>query len=218
MMRGIYNSNTSLNALQQKIDVTGNNIANSATDGFKESKLGVRTFKEEINGVAADRLKINFAQGTLRETGDPNNFAIEGDGFFKINTGEGTMYTRQGAFQTNAEGYLITSQGYKVAGLNGEVKMVDGQPDQPLALTSFAHAEYLVPVEGGFIASEQCGAGEAGEAAVKQGFLEASNVDPAQNLVDLITVSRAYSINSRMITAQDEILKKAAEEVGALKK
>lgn len=218
MMRGIYCSNTGLNTLQQKIDLTANNIANSNTDGFKEGKLSVRTFKEEINGVAADQLKINFAQGTLRETGDPNNFAIEGDAFFKIDTGEGTIYTRQGAFITNAEGNLITNQGYKVTGVNGEVKMVDGKPDQDLALANFAHTEFLTPVEGGFAANDQCGLSEAGNGTVRQGFLEASNVDLAQNLVDLITVSRGYALNSRMITAQDEILQKAVEEVGVLKK
>lgn len=218
MMRGIYCSNTSLNTMQQKIDVTANNIANAATDGFKESKLGVRTFKEEMDGVAAAQLKVNFAQGTLRETGDPNHFAIEGDGFFKIETGEGAIYTRQGAFKLDAGGCLITSQGYKVAGVSGEVKMTDGKPDQDLALAGFAHPEYLVPAEGGFRPDERCGLGEAGAAAVKQGYLEASNADMAQSLVDLITVSRAYAANSRMITTQDEMLKKAAEEIGALRK
>jgi len=218
MMRGIYCSNNGLNTLQQKIDLTANNIANANTDGFKEGKLSVRTFKEEINGVVADQLKIDFSQGTFRETGDPNNFAIEGEAFFKINTGEGTIYTRQGDFNTNAEGYLITKQGNRVAGVSGEIKMAGGKPDQEFSLASFAHTEFLTPVEGGFNANEQCGLSESSGGTVKQGFLEASNVDLAQNLVDLITVSRGYALNSRMITTQDEIMRKAVEEVGVLKK
>lgn len=217
-MRGIYCSNTGLNALQQKMDVTANNVANSTTDGFKESQLSVKTFKDEINGVQADQLKTNFAQGTLRETGDPNNFGIIGDAFFKLNTSGETVYTRAGTFKMDAEGYLISDQGFKVAGASGDVKMVEGKPDQEFALASFAHKEYLTPVEGGFAANEQCGLGEAGNVSVKQGCLEASNVDLARNLVDMITVSRAYALNSRMITAQDEMLKKAVDEVGVLKK
>lgn len=217
MIRGIYCSNTGLNAMQKKMEVIANNLANANTDGFKQGKISIKTFKEEINGVMADKISSDFSDGSLKQTDNIYNFAIEGDAFFKISTDQGYIYTKNGSFSVNNEGYLLDTYGNKVAGVNGEVKMVDGNPDQDFFLASFKNKEYLSPIEGGFLAAEQSGESQAENIKVTPGFVETSNVDMVQNMADMISISRSFSLNSRMITSQDEMLKKAVEEVGVLK-
>lgn len=217
MIRGIYCSNTGLNAIQQKMDVVANNLANVNTEGFKQGKLSIKTFQEEMNGVMADKLKNDFSDGVFRETGFSYDYAINGDAFFKINTDQGFIYTKKGTFSINEEGYLIDNYGHTVAGVNSDVKMIDGIPDQDFYLASFQNNADLTPTEGGFLATGDNFEVQAENIKVMQGFVENSNVDLIQNMADMLSVAKSFSLNSRMITAQDEMLKKAVEEVGSLK-
>ncbi len=217
MIRGIYCSNTGLNALQKKMEVIGDNLANANTDGFKQEKIAIKTFQEEINGVMANKITSDFSDGSEKETGNICNFAIEGDAFFKLQTDQGYIYTRNGSFTVNEEGYLVDTFGRKVVGTTGAIKMVDGAPDQDFYLASFANKESLTRTEGGFLATAPGAETKAENINVLPGFVEASNVDLVQNMTDMINVSRSFALNSRMITSQDEMLKKAVEEVGALK-
>lgn len=217
MIRGIYCSNTALNAFQRKTEVIANNLSNVNTDGFKQEKLSIKTFKEEINGVLAQDASSDFSAGNLIQTGLSYNFAVGEDAFFKISTDKGFIYSKNGAFSVNEEGYLINNYGNKVVGVNSEVKMVDGKPDQDFYLATFQNKEYLMPTAGGYIAGAQSGEIQTQDNKVLQGFVESSNVDLVQNFADMMCTATSFSLNSRMITSQDEMLKKAVEEVGALK-
>jgi len=217
MIRGIYCSNTGLNAVQKKMEVIADNLANVNTDGFKQGKISIKTFKEEINGVMADKISSDFSDGSEKETDIICNFAIEGDAFIKLSNEQGYIYTRNGSFSISEEGYLVDNYGNKVVGVNGEVKMVDGKPDQDFYLASFKNKESLSRTDGGFLATDDSGEAQAEDIQILQGFVESSNVDLVQNMTDMISVARSFSLNSRMITSQDEMLKKAVEEVGSLK-
>jgi len=203
--------------MQKKMEVIANNLANVNTDGFKQGKISIKTFKEEINGVMANKINSDFSEGSLKQTDNIYNFAIEGDAFFKITTDQGYIYSKNGSFSINEEGYLVDTYDRKILGVNSEVKMVNGKPDQDFYLASFKIKETLSPTEGGFFAAEPSGEAKAENITVKQGFMENANVDLVQNMADMISISRSFSLNSRMITSQDEILKKAAEDVGSLK-
>lgn len=217
MIRGLYCSNTGLNAMQKKTEVISNNLANVNTDGFKQAKISIKTFKEEINGVIADKISSDFAEGSIKQVDNISNFAISGDAFFKMTTDEGYIYSKNGAFSVDEAGFLVDTYGRKVLGVNGEVKMVAGKPDQDFYLASFENKESLSPVTGGFQAANPSGETKAENAKVMQGFLESANVDMVQNMADMISLSRSFALNSRMITSQDEMLKKVTEEVGSLK-
>lgn len=217
MIRGIYSSNTGLNALQKKLEVIADNLANANTDGYKQEKIAIKTFKDEINGVMVNKITSDFSDGTKQDTDNQYNFAIDGDAFFKLKTNSGYLYTRNGSFTVNNEGYLIDTYGNKVEGTNGDIKMVNGVTDQKFYLASFKDKDLLARAEGGFLASNPSAETKALNVNVIQGFVEASNVDLVQNMADMINVTRSFALNSRMINSQDEMLKKAVEDVGSLK-
>lgn len=173
-------------------------------------------------------------QGELQTTGNALDLAIEGDGYFQVQMPGGQLgYTRAGNFTRSAEGTLVTAQGYAVQpaitipegasaitiGADGTVSaQVGGQTSAlgQITLASFANPAGLKAIGDNFLvetgASGQAqigAAGEAGRGHVRQGSLEASNVNVVQELVDMIEAQRAYEINSKMISAVDEMLKNA---------
>ena len=95
--------------------------------------------------------------------------------------------------------------------------MVDGKPDQKFSLVTIKNKEYLTQTENGFMASAQAGVSNQATSEVIQGKLESSNVDLIYNLSEMISMSRIYSLNSKMLMSQDDMLKKAANEIGLLK-
>lgn len=217
MIRGIYCSNTGINAMEQKMNTIANNLANVNTDGYKQEKVLFKSFIQEKNGVVPAAITVDFSAGSLKETGQLNDFAINGDAFFKVNTAQGDRYIRNGSFKCDESGYLTDKNGNKIAGVLGDVKMVNGKPDQKFNLVTIQNKEFLTQTEDGFMASDQAGIAEQGDFEVIQGKLESSNVDLIYNLSEMISTARTYSLNSKMLTSQDEMLKKAAEEIGLLK-
>jgi len=216
MLTGIYCSDTGINAMEQKMDTIANNLANVNTEGFKQEKISFKTFLNEINGAVPAGIAVDFSAGSQKETGREYDFAINGDAFFKVNTAQGDRYIRDGSFTSDASGYLIDKNGNKIAGVSDDVKMVDGKPDQDFYLVTIKNKEYLTQTADGFMASTQAGLSQA-NSDVSQGKLECSNVDPIYNLSEMISTSRTYSLNSKMLMSQDDMLKKAANDVGALK-
>jgi len=214
MIKALYSTNTGLNAMQKKMDVIANNIANVNTEGFKQSKL---SFREEMNGVFPETNKSDFSAGNLKQTDCKYDFALEGDAFFKINTPQGFRYSRNGSFMINESGYLVDNNGNKVIGITGDIKIVDGKPDQDFYLVTFKNKEYLIPTEAGFVDSGQSGLFKADNIQVRQNVIENSNVDLVQNIAEMISTARSFSLNSRMINTEDDMLKKAVDEIGSLK-
>ncbi|MGE0410101.1 MAG: flagellar basal-body rod protein FlgG [Amphiplicatus sp.] len=202
--------------------------ASSASDGSvvpEGVQLGL--------GVRTASISLDMTQGTLKETGGDLDLAIEGDGFFEINLPSGvSAYTRDGSFKRTGEGLIVNGDGYTLAGgvtipsdarsiavnSQGEVyAYFDNQPQGQLLATinliSFANEKGLEPM-GGNLYLETAGSGPPiiGEAGldglgvIRQGYLEESNVDVVQQIAELIEAQRGYELNSKVISAADQML------------
>jgi len=146
MIRGLYTSASGMITQKKKLDVVTNNLANAATNGFKEDRLVSSSFEEmyisRLNdsgivnktrgigtngfGVHIDEIITSFEPGNLEETGIYTDIALLGDGFFVIDTPEGQRYTKSGAFKISPEGFLVTHQGYPVQGRDGAIPVGNG--------------------------------------------------------------------------------------------
>ncbi|MGY8853835.1 MAG: flagellar basal-body rod protein FlgG [Pseudomonadales bacterium] len=254
MNQSLWIAKTGLDAQQTKLATISNNLANASTAGFKRSRavfedllyqnvrqsgaqssqdttlpsglmlgLGVRT-------VATEKL---FSQGNLVETGNAFDVAIEGRGFIEVLMPDGSQaYTRDGSFQVDNQGQLVTSSGYVVQpaitvpegaqsvsiGSDGTVSVVT--PGSAIAtqvgnvqLSDFINPAGLMPVgknlyvETGSSGTPQAGnPGVNGLGTIMQGFVESSNVNVVEELVNMIETQRAYEINSRAISTSDQML------------
>ncbi len=187
-------------------------------------------------GVAVQSTTSITTQGTLSATGNSLDLALDGDGFFQVQLPGGRLaYTRAGNFSRSAEGQLVTAQGYAVqpaisipedaasiaVAVDGTVSVTTSASASPteigqLTLASFANPAGLQALGDNFLAetaasgAAQIGpASDAGRGAIRQGMLEASNVNVVEELVDMIETQRAYEINSKLISAVDEMLRNA---------
>jgi len=259
MMRSLSIAKTGLEAQQTQLDAITHNLANSATHGYKRSRAvfedmlyqNVRqaganeTAQNQLptglqlgTGVRAAATARNFGQGSLNQTGNPLDLAINGQGFFQVQMPDGSMaYTRDGSFQVDAQGQLVTSAGYPVSpaigippntlsvtiGKDGIVSaQVAGTavPQQvgQLQLASFVNPAGLDP-RGGNLFAETAASGppEAGNpatnglGAINQGALEASNVNVVEELVAMIQAQRGYEINSKAIQTADQMLARLSQ-------
>ena len=186
-----------------------------------------------ITGIPHD-----FSQGSLRETSNTYDLAISGDGFFTIQTTNkqgvtSTKYTRDGSFTVNTEGYLVTKDGDYVLDTNGERIqipgaqtaqnvaidqngniLVDGQQVATLGIVSFENPQALLLYgENMYEATDAAGL-QASTATIHQGYLEMSNTNVIEEMVDMITITRAYEAGQKMIQTVDNTLQKAVNEIG----
>ena len=259
MINSLWISKTGMEAQQTQLDVISHNLANVSTTGYKRATavfedliyqnlrqvganntetaqlptglqlgLGVRT-------VATSR---SFAQGTVQLTNNPFDVAIKGNGFFQVTMPDGSIgYTRDGSFQVDSQGRLVTSSGLQVAngvtvpinaqsvtiGETGSVSvMLPGNPAPQtvgtLALTNFINPAGLEP-KGGNLYTETAASGQPqggtpgtnGLGTVMQSHLETSNVNVVQELVTMIQTQRAYEMNSKAVQTSDQMLQKLAQ-------
>jgi flagellar basal-body rod protein FlgG len=182
--------------------------------------------------TAIDRVSVDFRQGRLEETKQPLDVALAGDGFLQVNTPNGPLFFRGGPLHRDAEGTLVTSEGYQVLGADGQPLVVkgdevsiagngditvDGKAAGRLAVVEFAPGTTLAKMGQEFYTPDDPNAPPPAAAVattVKQGFLEGSNVDWVSAMGDLVSIVRVYQANQRMLQAQDELLGKATNEVG----
>ena len=250
----LHVARTGLDAQGFRMQVIANNLANVNTTGFKRDRADFETlayqqmiaagansdaenkFATGLNlgsGVAMQGTSKINTQGTLQETGNALDMAIEGSGFFQVQRPDGTIaYTRAGNFSTTAEGTLVTSDGMPLIpqitvpqGATGITIGNDGtvtatlqgqaEPTQlgQIELASFMNPAGLQPIGGNLLAESaasgtpQVGvAGLDGRGVIRSGSLETSNVNVVEELVDMIETQRAYEVNSKMIKATDEML------------
>jgi flagellar basal-body rod protein FlgG len=239
-----------------RTDTIANNLANANTTGFKRDVAVNKNFAEmliyRINdgkeapnigsmglGTAIDEIGTIHDQGSFRETGNPFNLAIEGKGYFTVQTESGMRYTRDGSFTLDSQGQLVTMNGNIVVGQGGPIQI--NLPDSALsriivdsAGRIFTMGDDADPVEVGaleivsFIDERQLmkqganlynadnvvGGPQIFEGRVVQGYLEQSNVNIISDMVNLITNYRAYEINAKALQSQDEMTGKAVNEVG----
>jgi flagellar basal-body rod protein FlgG len=253
MIRALYSAATGMQAQQLNLDVIANNLANVNTTGFKRSRpefqdlayqtlrpAGARTGQGEQpvgletglgTRVAATR-KI-FSQGTLQQTDNPLDLAIDGEGFFQVLLPDGTTaYTRAGVFQRDGQGQVVTADGYVLqpamtvpAGAlavtvssDGIVSATTADSPQPQQLGQLTTARFVNPAglraigRTLFVPTAASGdpelgtPGQAGFGTITQGFVEASNVSVVEEMVQMITAQRAFEASSKAIRAADDML------------
>jgi len=262
MVRSLYTAAAGMNVQQTNIDVISNNIANVNTVGFKQDRAEFTDLMyQSLNytakatssttnnptgidvglGVRVSGIQKSFMQGSLKETGNALDIAIQGKGFFKIVTPDGnTVYTRSGAFKRNSDGAIVNQLGYKLDpeivipnnltnlsiasdGTVSAMNPVDGTITTlgQITLVDFINPAGLTPLgDGLFQASATSGdptegtPGSEAFGSLRQGMLESSNVKLVNSMVDLITAQRAYEANSKSLTTTDQML----QQVNQLKR
>ena len=259
MLRALNTAATGMAAQQLHIDVVANNVANVNTNGFRRSRaefqdLLYQTMRQPggqtaAGGTLPTGLQIGqgtrtvatttiFEQGTMAQSGNPLDLAIEGKGFLQVQRPDGTLaYTRAGNLKADAEGRLVTVDGLPVEPsiqIPVDATSITVAPDgvvsvtQPgsaqttevgqLQLATFANPAGLLQAGRSlFLETAASGnpivaaPGEEGTGTLAQGFIEGSNVEVVTEMIDLIASQRAYEINQRVISAADEMLRKATE-------
>ncbi|HEY3269341.1 MAG TPA: flagellar basal-body rod protein FlgF [Armatimonadota bacterium] len=234
MIRGITSAAQGMMAQMAAQDVTANNLANVNTSGFKRDVPAFSVFLTGADGAAPitqldTQAGCDFAQGSLKQTDDKLNFALEGDGFFSVQTAAGVAYTRDGSFTLSADGALVTGSGDAVLGANGPIKLApgsfsvdergvitqNGKAVDTLKVVSFADPQGLRKLGGNLITAPFTQATNAATTTkVRQGYLESSNVNSVSEMVSMISGYRAYEASQKAATAQDETLEKLVNEVG----
>ena len=254
-VQALYSAATGMQAMETKLDVVANNLANINTTGFKKGRanfedlfyrhyqmpgatdgqLRTATGSSVGLGTRLSSIQTDFKQGAFQLTGNGLDVAIEGQGFFQVTDVDGnSLYTRSGNFSVNAEGQLVLGsatagrvlqpaitipQGAQNISIqyDGQVMVSEpGQPAQPvgqLQIATFINPEGLIKHgENLFQETEASGAnqlgtpGDTGRGLLKANALEASNVEPVQELIDLITTQRAFELNSQAVQAGDQVM------------
>jgi len=227
MERGLYIAASGMLSELARQDLLANDLANAATSGYKADRTSQRSFEEVMlessasgepigalgTGVAIDRQVTDLRSAPIKETGEPLDFAISGDGFFGVQTAQGVQYTRNGRFSADARGRLVDQLGNAVLGRNGAPLAVaaDGTV-APGDVGVFDVPNARKAGDGLFTGA----AGGPATGTVRGGALEGSGVDPARKMVEMMASMRAFEAGQRVITTIDETLGKAANQVGAV--
>lgn len=255
MVRGLYTGWTGMLNEQKRLDVISNNLANSATVGYKQESVTSQSFdnlltikikdaSEAYNdraigtmslGVKLGEVYTDYGQGSLRETGNTFDLALEGKGFFSVSVtdkegNETTQYTRDGSFSMTKDGYIVDQNGNHLLGESGEISIeadtsniaidatgsiyADGVYVDKVLTTDFEDYDYLQK-QGDNMYLALDGATEiASTAGIQQGFTEQSNVNVVSEMVDMIAITRAYEANQKVIQTVDGTLDLAVNSVG----
>jgi len=255
MIRALWSATTGMNAQQLKTDVTANNLANVGTTGFKKSRanfedLMYRTLQVagqttpgggqvptgiQIGfGAKTTSVQKQFTQGDFIQTDNQLDFAIQGDGFFRVTHGDEDLYTRAGNFTLDSEGFITTGAGDRLQpemSLPAETTVLTLQEDGTLTafgaddailatenvlVTTFTNPAGLFAVGNNLFRSTEGSGdatevtpGESGAGTTVNNFLEGSNVTVVEEIVNLISTQRAYEANSKSIQTADAMLSTA---------
>lgn len=246
---GLYQSASALSALERWQDSVSQNITSSQTSGYRKRTINFSTQtagsmhidpKAKVGADSAMPMVfpkvntgINFVTGETQPTRRELDVAIQGDGFFEIQTEDGTrVYTRSGEFRMRTDRTLVTSSGHEVlsdAGapitllpgggtvtINRDGAISQGEtPIGKLSVQRFENPGALIPIAGGYFLPGQGMAPEAvDEPELLQGYLEGSNVTPLREMVDLVLISRAYEANQKIINTVDQQMEKTLQALG----
>ena len=182
-------------------------------------------------GTQTDQIYVYFTTGNLETTGRSTDLALAGDAFFVMGTPDGERYTRAGAFYVDNIGYLVDGDGNFLLGENGPIYVggldftvdqlgavrVGGELTDNIRVVSFADNETLRKQGDNLFFSVAAPMAAANDFRTFQGYLESSNVDIAREMVDMLTVFRAYETNQRMLTMIDETVGRAVNDIGRLR-
>ena len=251
MLRGIYISTTAMMTGRKRMDMVTNNLTNVDTTGYKKDIFVAQSFRDvmlsrlhdpkitssvpEIGllnyGVHIDMIRTDFSQGPLEVTDRRADIALEGDGFFVVDTPEGERFTRAGNFYVNMLGFLVNGDGYQVMGENGAIFVenddfaVNRSGDisneagfiDTLRIVAFEDLETLRKAGHNlYTSTAEPTAADGNGYAVLQGMLEGSNVDSAREMADMINLYRSYEANSRILRMADETLGRAMNNIASV--
>ena len=241
----LYQAAAAMNANDHWQDVIAQNLASSGVPGFKKQDLSFAAVEAGMMPMAAGNSAVHlmmpttqsgtsFQQGQLRPTGVNTDVAIDGKGFFQVQLPNGdTAYTRDGEFQLNAQGQLVTKQGYAVATDGGTIQVdlnnraplsiaSDGTVSQgndvkgKLKLTDFNDPQRLMPIGNSYFMARdpQLQQTDASGSSVRQGYLEASNTSSVTEMAHLISAMRQFESSQRVLQMQDDRMGRAITELG----
>lgn len=259
MINSLWISKTGMEAQQMQLDIIANNLANVSTNGFKRANAVFEDLMyqnlRQVGAAGTEQSQLpsglqvglgvrpvattrSFAQGNLQQSGNTLDVAIRGNGFFQVTMPDGTnAYTRDGSFQVDAQGRLVTSTGLPVAGgvtipataqsvtigADGVVSVALPGSTQPQPVGSITLAAFVNPAgleprgQNLFTETNASGAPQAGTPGanglgqLQQGYVETSNVNVVQELVAMIQTQRAYEMNSKAVQASDQMLQKLGQ-------
>ncbi len=249
MIQGLYAAANGMMAVEARQDAIANNIANASTTGFKSVapvELGFyqtlsqklrKPFHYEINPAPAGGVKVvetytKLDAGVVRQSDNPLHLALQGTGYFAVDTARGERYTRAGDFTIDEQGRLCTAEGYAVQSTGGQPLdvrggkvnvdrdgrvTVDGVESGRLRIVEFENPERLQR-EGDnlYAASEEVRqkSAEAANTSVEQNYLEMSNVNLPHEMIVMMLGLRAYEANQKAIEAMDSTMGRLIEQVG----
>lgn len=259
MIRSLWISKTGLDAQQTQMDVIANNLANVSTAGFKRSRAvfedllyqnlrqpGGQSSQQTtlpsglqlgtgVRPVATERI---HTQGNIQQTGNSKDVAINGEGFFQVLLPDGTTaYTRDGSFQTDSNGQLVTASGYVIqpaitipanalsltVGRDGTVSVTTPGTTAATQIGTLQLSTFINPAgleskgENLYVETGSSGTassntpGTNGSGVLSQGYIETSNVNVVEELVNMIQTQRSYEINSKAITTSDQMLQRLSQ-------
>jgi flagellar basal-body rod protein FlgF len=242
MIKGIYTSASGMLPRILKQEVAANNIANVNSTGYKKDSVFMQVLddatKDNITKDApwetpmVDDLYTDFTQGPVERTDNDRDFAIEGNGFFAVDTDKGIRYTRSGNFSISSQGIVTDALGNPVQSDSGPIAVATGDLTigtdgsisaagtslGKLQIADFDTPYKLKKVENGYYApaDDTITPKQAVNYQIRQGYLEKSNVNVVETMVDMLTSFRAYEAGQKAIQSQDETLEKAVTELGRL--
>ncbi|MBO5228039.1 MAG: flagellar hook-basal body protein [Lachnospiraceae bacterium] len=246
MVRGLYTAYTAMRNEQHRLDTITNNLANSSTTGYKREGATAQAFddvfmtklKDGSEGYVDRRVgtmslgvKIvenytDYTQGSFKTTENTFDFAIGGEGFFNISyTNKAgrdyTMYSRDGSFALDKDGYLVTKDGDFVLGQSGKIQIsttsdvvvdtmgniyANGEYVDKFLITDFEDYNYLEKFGENMYKTVDGAVEKDGRYSIEQGFLEMSNVNVISEMVEMINITRSYEASQKMIQAADSTL------------
>jgi flagellar basal-body rod protein FlgF len=226
MERGLYIAASGMVAEMARQDLIANDLANASTPGYKADRAVQGSFGNLLlqntqtgatvgplgQGARIERQVTDLTAAPVKETGEALDFAIEGDGYFGVQTAQGVRYTRNGQFTAGANGRLVDQRGNAVLGQGGQPITIaaDGKvPEGSVGIFALTN-----PVKAGDNVFTGA-AGGRGTGRVRSGALEGSGSDPVRAMTDMIASLRAFESGQKVITTIDSTLQKAANQVGS---
>jgi len=221
MNRGLYVAASGMIAQQARQDQLANDLANAATPGYKPDRSAQHAFGELLvrnvqgdqavgtisAGVRLEEQRTDLRPAPLRQTDEPLDLAIDGEGYFGVRTADGVRYTRNGRFATGADGTLVDQLGNRVLGRDGQPIQV--RPDGTVDPATVGVFNLNAVAKAGDAQFTGTAAGQAA-GLVRSGSLEGSGVDAARTMVEMMANLRAYEAGQKAITTIDDTLGKAA--------
>ncbi|PID28846.1 MAG: flagellar biosynthesis protein FlgF [Candidatus Cloacimonadota bacterium] len=232
MIRSLHQNSSAMQLLLDKINVTSNNLANVNTAGFKKKGVFFQQLTGAEQALARDGIVkempagqiavyTDYSVGKLTYTGNSLDIALQGEGFFTIETPEGDKYTRNGNFSLDSNQNLVTAEGFAVKGEAGPVKITgndvvigkdgtvqaDGEAINKLMIKKISNDQLVRVGSNFYVPKEGAEVEDISASGILQGYLELSNINIVSEMTNMIATQRHYEANSKVIKSADDTLR-----------